>query len=146
MAVLAACEKENRVSLVYGEWKLESWYGQPTGGDVPTDVYLSFSTDGSFEIFQKLGDAGHYSAFTGTYGITGDGALYGIYSDGKSWAGNYDFSVDGDRLTLENTDEAVQGACIYVRTTIPASVRKDADDYGTTKASDEAETAATCRL
>lgn len=134
MAILSACEKEKAVSLdiIYGEWKLESWYGQPAGeGDVPADVYLSFSGDGTFDLYQKLGEAGHYTAFYGIYALDQDGLLSGTYSDGKSWGGTYDFSVEGDRLTLENPEAAGSGVCVYVRTTIPDSVIKDAEDYGT---------------
>ncbi len=138
LAVLAACEKDNgkdknaaNYSAVVGEWKLESWYGQSATADVTADVYLSFAADNSFELFQKLGDAGHYTAFDGTCGLNSDGALCGIYSDGTSWGGTYKFSVESDRLTLENTEASVSGVSIYVRTTIPASVKKDAEDYGT---------------
>lgn len=140
MAVLAACEKEDAVRLdaIYGEWKLESWYGQPAGeGDVPADVYLSFSDDGTFELYQKLGAAGHYTAFYGIYSVDSEGLLCGTYSDEKSWGGTYAFSVESDRLTLENSEAAGQGVCIYVRTTIPDSVIKDAEDYTITKACDD---------
>ncbi len=131
---LAACKKDkpvNPLGGVYGEWKLERWYEQPTDGTVPAEVYLSFSKEGTFELFQKLGDSGHFSAYTGTYGLNSAGALYGTYSDGKSWGGTYNFSVDGDRLTLKNSEVTGYGTCVYVRTEIPASVRKDASDYST---------------
>lgn len=140
LSVLAACEKDKAVSLggLYGEWKLEFWYGQSADkGTVPADVYLSFSSDGLFELYQKLGDSGHYSAFDGTFGLTSDGLLYGIYGDGKSWGANYSFSVEGDRLILENPEFSGYGRCVYVRTTIPDSVRKDADDYDTVKSSSD---------
>ena len=151
LSVLAACDKSGAPDVVvnlaeiYGEWKLETWYGQSAEkGSVPAEVYLSFAKGGFFDLYQKLGSAGHYTAFSGTFGVGSDGLLYGNYSDRKPWGANYSFSVEDDRLTLENPDAAEQGVCVYVRTTIQDSVKKDAEDYGTKSFSADGIPAAAC--
>ena len=58
---------------------------------------------------------------------------YGTYADGKSWGASYSFSVDGNHLTLGNMDVPGYGTCIYLRTSIPAAVRKDAEDFSADK-------------
>ncbi len=129
---IVGCNKSKKLGGdVVGEWKLDTYYGVPAAsGKVPAVVYLNFKKDGSFELFQCLGDAGHFTAFTGMY-ETADGLLYGDYDGVESfyWAANYKYSVSGDTLTLEDSDNAGSGECVYVRCSIPAEVRKDAADY-----------------
>lgn len=138
---LAACSKSRRVvSELEGEWKLESYYGTPAVNvEVPVEVYISFS-DGQFELFQKSG-GGHFNLYSGTYAYDGE-TITGTYSDGQDWTSGYlvSFSEDGGRMTMSQYVNDEEYACVYVRTSIPEKVRRDAEDFGTKSV--DAETAA----
>ncbi len=128
---LLGCNKSNNPGDITGEWKLENYYGNSaSSASVKAEVYLNFCADGTFEIFQKLGTEGHFSAFTGLYETAG-GLLYGDYDGVESsyWASNYKYYVSGDVLTLEDSDNPGSGTCLYVRSSIPESVRRDAADF-----------------
>ena len=129
--VFSGCTKMKvETANVQGEWKLESFYGVEAAGSVAQEVYVDFKSDGSFELFQKLGDAGHFRYFKGSYSLNGT-VLSGVYSDGTPWATDYSAKNDADKLRLTSTLSSGAGEYVYVKTTIPQSVRKDAEDYGT---------------
>ena len=70
--VFSGCTKMKvETANVQGEWKLESFYGVEAAGSVAQEVYVDFKSDGSFELFQKLGDAGHFRYFKGSYSLNG---------------------------------------------------------------------------
>ena len=129
--VFSGCTKMKvETANVQGEWKLESFYGVEAAGSVAQEVYVDFKSDGSFELFQKLGDAGHFRYFKGSYSLNGT-VLSGVYSDGTPWAADYSAKNDADKLRLTSTLSSGAGEYVYVKTEIPQSVRKDAEDYGT---------------
>ena len=141
---LVSCEKGRTTTTsksgIDGEWKLESYYGADAGSSaVPAEVYINFS-GGRFELFQKLG-GGHFSRYSGTYSYDGEEVI-GSYSDGQNWTSGYlvSFSDDG-RMKLSQYVNDEEYACVYVRTSIPASVRKDASDFGKVRSSGMEETA-----
>lgn len=132
LAVLMAwsCTKDNwsETPPVFGEWKLESYFGQDAA-ESSLDVYVSFAADMSFESWQRLG-SGHYRMFSGKYSFS-DGILSGNYGENRPWGGSYSCSVSGDRLSLVLVLVGGDGTpSVYVRTTIPDTVKKDAEDYG----------------
>ena len=62
-------------------------------------VYLDFSAEGSFTLYQKIG-AGRYTVFTGSYNVDQNNKLLsGTYSNGKQW-GPYDCTCSESSLTL----------------------------------------------
>ena len=127
---LWSCSKDNRSEIpsVVGEWKLENYFGQNASDGVPVEVYIGFSADMTFVSYQRLG-GGHYESFSGKYTFS-DGVISGVYEDGIPWGGRYGCSVDGDLLTLSLIgDDGIQS--VYLRTTIPDTVKKDAEDYAT---------------
>ena len=130
---VAGCKKAApRGGDITGEWKLQSYYGNAAASSqVSAMVYLNFKADGTLELFQCLGDAGHFTAFTGTY-ETADGLLTGKYdgNTSSSWGGSYIYYAAADVLTLENSVLSGSGTCVYERCAIPEEVRKDASDYG----------------
>ena len=137
---LAACSKSGKGAEIEGEWKLESYYGADAGSAaVSAEVYISFS-GGQFELFQKLG-GGHFDRYSGTYSYDGE-ELVGTYSTGQDWTSGYlvSFSDDG-RMRMSQYVNDEEYACVYARTSIPASVRKDASDFGKVRSSGVAETA-----
>lgn len=137
---IVACEKGRTIaSEIEGEWKLENYYGKDAGSAaVSAEVYISFA-DGQFELFQKLG-GGHFERYSGTYSYDGE-TVTGIYSDGQDWSSGYlvSFSESG-KMTLSQYVNDEEYACVYVRTSIPESVRNDASDFGKVKSSGVVET------
>lgn len=128
VVALWSCDKDKKpeTPLVVGEWRLENYFGQNASEGVPVEVYVGFSADMTFVVYQRLG-GGHYESFSGKYTFS-DGVISGIYEDGNPWGGSYGCSVDGDRLTLSLVGvDGIQS--IYLRTTIPNTVKKDAEDY-----------------
>lgn len=129
-----SCSKALKQDSLCGEWKLESIAGESAEfGSFSVEIYLNLMEGGVFELFQKVG-GGHFAAFDGTFGLD-SGILYGEYSDGSLWGGNYSVSISGGKLKLTNSDVDGAPEYVYVRTSIPQSVRDDAADYSTTKAS-----------
>ena len=101
---------------VEGTWHLTGWNSLQSA-----DVYMSFSEDGSFDIWQRLYTP-YYEHFDGTWQQSGS-TLNGSYSDGMSWAGTYSvsFNTDGTgmRLILDGNSA---DASIFTRSDIPDDI------------------------
>lgn len=108
MSCACSCRKEpSKKGLdVTGVWELTEVSPITKSamiGDRAVDVFLQFSSDGSFAIHQKLGD-GAYKVFTGTWTLTGN-TLDGVYSDKKAWGSTYTVEREGDMMTLASKGE-----------------------------------------
>lgn len=139
VALLSSCGKEptadSGLKGLEGEWKLESFADVPASEE-EIAVYIKFEK-GRFELFQKLG-GGHYSKYDGTYSVSGT-VLSGKYSDGVAFGSSYRIEIKGDAMTMHSiasSQTSVLEVCVYVRSSIPDSVRKDAADYSGTKSSE----------
>lgn len=136
LAVVAtACNKEKTPADItpklYGEWHCE-----PDG--FAADVYVAFNEDGSFDLYQQIGE-GRYRYYAGSWYVKGN-TLSGIYADESAWGSDYVVAhADADTMTLTaaNGSEEVM---TYRRATIPASVK---DECTTLRSSADEETA--CR-
>ena len=119
---------ENEGSVV-GEWKLTSLNGKE---DAKPQIYLSLNSDGTFEMYQKAFSL-EWKRYEGTYSISADNLLCGVYSDGEEWSANYkvDFAYEPNRirLTKELDNKEIS---IYTETTIPNAVIEEAQPYDTT--------------
>lgn len=115
-------EKNEKVDLT-GEWNIveaEFTTKSVELGDVTIDVYLSFRPDGSFELYQMVGQ-GRYQLYEGTWVLNGD-ILEGVYSNGKKWGNVYKVSRDGDMLRMQ----AIVGSSdvyVYRKCEIPADIK-----------------------
>ena len=89
---------EAKASDIAGVWELSDIVTKASIGTVQVSVYIDFTSDGKFSLYQKLGE-GRYTKYTGTFALE-KGVLSGKYSDGKAW-GPYNASVDKTSLTLE---------------------------------------------
>lgn len=125
--VATGCNKEktpeNIAPKLYGEW-----HCTPEGIDA--DVYVSFNDDGSFALYQRVGE-GRYRSYSGSWFVKGT-TLSGIYADESAWGSDYSVSLpDGDtmRLTALNGSEEVM---TYLRTTIPAEVKEESTSLRST--------------
>ena len=124
--VVSSCKKEPKAEakpLNIGEWQLSSITAKNVAFAGQTiDVDVAFAEDGGFELYQMIGQ-GRYRKFTGTWTLNDD-TLSGSYASGKPWGSSYTLSGDTDKITLIST---VSGeADVYVRGTIPDSVKNDA--------------------
>lgn len=120
-AIVSGCQKDTVEinSPMVGEWHLDSWLSEE---QKDFDVYLSFSKDGTFEMFTDERTP-NMVKFTGTYSVSGD-VVSGVYSDGLEWGASYTFSFsDGDNVMtfVSNTPNAE--TAVYRREAIPEDVR-----------------------
>ena len=125
LAALSGCKKDDPAAPgidVSGEWHLQSSDKIDISAE-EIDVYVSFLSSGSFEIYQKIYD-GRYRHYTGTYSATGD-HISGTYSDGSAWGSGYTAVVSGETLTL-TSDNASKEVTVYAKEEIPAEVKDGA--------------------
>lgn len=114
----SSCKKEEKTLDVKGEWELTevkmSTKSALVGAETVT-VYVKFSEDGTFAMYQMVGD-GRFAAFSGSWELAGS-TLSGTYADGTSWASSYEVSVDKSTLTM--TTEDGLDVFVYKACTIP---------------------------
>lgn len=129
---VCSCKKDAPDTLdITGEWKLESAdeFGDnvivKSGEVIEISVYLSYASDGTFEIFQKLGE-GRYRRYDGTYSVAG-GIVTGKYSGGTSWGDSYSVSIENGNSLIMTASES-KAVCVYSRTSVPSEVRSEAID------------------
>ena len=106
----------------YLEQLTGEWHHQGTEGGVQQDVWIAFSSDMTFEMFQKIGE-GAYRTISGRYGIDGKNrTISGIYEDSYPWKYDYRFEIDGDVLVM-TAAQLESHSVTYNRESIPAQVR-----------------------
>lgn len=114
----SSCKKEEKTLDVKGEWELTevkmATKSALVGAETVT-VYVKFSEDGTFAMYQMVGD-GRFVAFSGSWKLAGS-ALSGTYADGTSWASSYEVSVDKSTLTMTTGDGL--DVFVYKACTIP---------------------------
>lgn len=119
LILTASCQKEagRLMNDIVGDWH----YSAEESG-VKEDIWISFAADGTFEMYQKIGE-GPYWHSKGEY--TADpatGILTGVYSDRYPW--KYSYKVEAGTGTLQMTAVELEGHTLtYTRETIPAEVR-----------------------
>ena len=114
----SSCQKggEQIVDELVGDWHCTT---QESG--VQTDVYLGFAADGTFRMYQKIGDGPYWSS-TGEYTMDAESkVLSGVYSDRYPWKYSYRISVNGRSLTMTAV-ELDTYVVRYERTSIPEAV------------------------
>ena len=126
LAVLGAClscGKKEKALDITGEWNLVALETRAASiGDQTVDVYISFASSGTFEMYQMLG-TGRYRKYSGTWTLTGS-TLTGKYSDGTQWGSSYEVGRRSeDMLTLSSASGEIG---TYKKSTIPDSVRGEA--------------------
>ncbi len=114
----SSCKKEEKTLDVKGEWELTdvkmATKSAFVGAETVT-VYVKFSEDGSFAMYQMVGD-GRFVAFSGSWKLAGS-TLSGTYADGTGWASSYEVSVEKSTLTM--TTEDGLDVFVYKACTIP---------------------------
>lgn len=113
-------EKEDPLNII-GTWNLKTVQTKAaTMGGQSVDVYIVFNEDNTFALYQKVGAAGRFSSYSGTWNLL-ESTLTGKYSDGKSWGSQYEVSQNEDRstLTLSSAGEDYS----YAKATLPAELQ-----------------------
>lgn len=124
---IAACKPEPKELVITGEWELSNIAAKTksvTIGHETVSVYVSFNSDNSFVLYQKLGE-GFYRKFNGSWTLV-EALLSGKYSDGNAWATDYQLSLsdDGNYLTMTPI-KADSEELVYKKTSIPEKVKND---------------------
>ena len=114
----SSCKKEEKTLDVKGEGELTevkmATKSALVGAETVT-VYLNLAEDGSFAMYQMVGD-GRFVAFSGSWKLAGS-TLSGTYADGTGWASSYEVSVEKSTLTM--TTEDGLDVFVYKACTIP---------------------------
>ena len=118
--LLTSCkEKEDPLNII-GTWSLKTVQTKAASmGGTSVDVYVVFNEDNTFSLYQKVGNAGRYSSFTGTWSLL-ETTLTGKYSDGKSWGSSYEVSQDKERTTLVLSSPGEEYS--YAKASLPAEL------------------------
>lgn len=124
LAVMTSCKKEGpEKPVTLSDMICHEW--ESTELPAETKIYLAFTADGKFEMYQKF-TADNYTKYTGTWKIEGT-VLSGTYSNGSAWASSYDVTIDEETLTMvsksEEADETIYKVC-----TIPSVIKETASN------------------
>lgn len=120
VAVLFAvgCQKEESQLK---EMLVGDWHYSGTEQGVDEDVWLSFSANGTFDIYQKMGDGVHWHS-AGRYSINAESkVITGVYDDNTKWADDYKFSVSGSTLVMKGVNNESYSVS-YSRGNLPDEV------------------------
>lgn len=124
MLALCSCKETKKQAPldISGEWQLTDMIQTKAIhiGSETVDVYMLFSVDKTFDMWQFLG-AGRYQHYSGTWELSGD-VLTGKYSDGSVWGNVYKVSLSDNVLTMEATQNSTD-IYKYTRTVIPDNVK-----------------------
>ncbi len=122
MLSLSACnkDKEGKVLDITGDWNITGISTKAAViGDVTIDIWLSFKSDKTFAVYQKLGQ-GRYVSYNGNWNLAGT-KLTGKYSDGKAWAADYEVELEDSGKTLILTSSKGE-TDTYKKGTIPSDI------------------------
>lgn len=124
LVAMGGCSKSDGVdpaeeavkSSIIGQWHLVSWSALQAA-----DVYISFSEEGTFELYQRVYSPA-YVHFNGSYNYS-DEKLTGEYSDCIAWGGSYTvtFNTAGTNMTLTST-ESPSDISVFEKTSIPDEI------------------------
>jgi hypothetical protein len=106
---------EKLADKIIGEW-------HSTSLAIDGDVYLSFTADGKFDLYQKIGE-GRYRLYKGIWNINESTAvLSGKYNDDTDWGASYKIVISSNKMTLTSVNEAAEES-EYTKAEIPAEVK-----------------------
>lgn len=99
------------------------WHYTATENGVAEDVWVSFLSDGTFEMFQKIGEGPYWYSYGEFTYHPEEKLLQGVYSDRYRWKYDYNVSVSGSTLVM--TAVGVENYSVsYTKETIPSEVRE----------------------
>lgn len=119
LLTLSGCKKDKFYSAqsIAGQWELcDIQVKSAQLGDQTIEVYMDLKADGTFELWQVIGENYDRKHFEGTWTIASN-VLSGKYSDGASWGADY--TVSKQESTLVLTEKAGSEIYVYQPCTIP---------------------------
>ena len=118
LMVMTGCKKDEKPidckATLPGEW-----HCMPEGIDA--DVYAAFEEDGSFDLYQKVGE-GRHRHYTGTWKCEGH-TLSGMYSDGTAWGSSYKMTFTDENTMILAALNGSEDKMTYSRESIPSDVK-----------------------
>ncbi len=114
----ASCQKasDRLLDSLTGDWH---YTGEESG--VKEDIWVSFAENGTFEMYQKIGE-GPYWHTDGEYAVDAEtGILSGVYSDRYPWKYSYKIKVDSKSLVMTAV-ELETYSVTYAREAVPSEV------------------------
>lgn len=127
LLLAAACGKDPEPGPakadIVGEWQLTGAATKATVAGQTVNVYVAFTADGKFELYQQLGQ-GWYQYYSGTWALSDGNILSGQYSDGNPWGSEYAVEQNGNTMTLTTAAGEGRETDTYTKTTIPDSVKE----------------------
>ena len=122
LMILASCGKDkggdntglDLEQKLYGDW-------HSTSLPIDGEIYISFSENKTFELYQKIGEGVH-RLYRGTWALE-ESLLTGKYNDGEDWAASYNVTVADEVLTMISNNDAAEKS-VYEKTEIPATVKE----------------------
>lgn len=126
LGLLCSCKEKANGPKTLQEKLCGEWHSISLPEDLQfkADIYLSFSSDGVFELYQMI-DAGAYRLYRGTWQLNGS-TLSGEYNDGESWASSYEVAMNDKTMTLISQNGSAEKT-VYESCTIPDKVRNGCD-------------------
>lgn len=117
--VTTGCEKDASQSYEF----LGDWHYTATENKVAEDIWVSFFADGTFEMYQKVGE-GPYWYSHGEFAFdSSTDVLSGVYSDRYDWKYSYNVSVSGSTMVMKAV-ELENYSVTYTKETVPAEVKE----------------------
>ena len=118
LILTASCQKEagRHMDDIVGDWH----YSAEESG-VKEDIWISFAADGTFGMYQKIGE-GRHRKYTGNWSMEGN-VLSGSYSDDTAWGSSYNVTFDGDSKMILTATEDSRESYTYSRESIPDEIR-----------------------
>ena len=116
LVALTGCKKEEK-QLTVADKLCGEWRGSELS--VEAAIYMSFTSDGTFELYQKTTDS--FELRRGKWSVAGD-ILSGTYNDGEAWAASYKVSVSEGTLTMVSQDESAE-TNVYRKCEIPEQIK-----------------------
>ena len=99
------------------------WHYTAVENGVSEDVWVSFAADGTFEMYQKIGEGAYWFSHGDFTFNSESNELSGVYSDRYPWKYTYGISVSGSTLVM--TAVGLENYSVtYTKGTIPAEVRE----------------------
>lgn len=122
LLILSSCGKDkggDRTELTLEQKICGDWHS--TALPVEGEIYISFSEDRTFELYQQIGEGAH-RLYRGTWALEGS-LLTGRYNDGEDWAAGYNVTIADKVLTMTSANDAAEES-VYEKTEIPAEVKE----------------------
>ena len=118
LMILVSCGKEKTgltlEQKLYGDW-------HSTSLPIDGEIYISFSEDNTFELYQQIGEGAH-RLYRGTWALE-ENLLTGKYNDGEDWAAAYNLAIADNVLTMTSNNDAAE-VSVYEKAEIPADVKE----------------------